>query len=280
MYRSSTRAHVLLLIALLVCGSSAFKTPTPLQHSLAPRNPPRSHDHLVTQLVEGGVIADPRVEAAMRRVDRAHYVSELRPGGGSKYWSVDAYAYADEPRPIGFSQVIAAPRVHAHALMHLREHLVDGARALDVGTGSGFLAAAMAHMVGERGEVHGIDCKRGLVQLARANMAKHELPAPSRVALRVGDGLRLEEDRPLYDAIHVGTVTSGVPEALVNALRPGGRLIVPIADDERQHSLIAIDKDDDECLHWSELLVVCFGEALVGADADAWLKPNVVHACM
>ncbi len=55
--------------------------------------------------------------------------------------------YADRPEGIGYAATISAPHMHAAALQHLVEHLQPGARALDVGSGSGYLTIAMAHMV-------------------------------------------------------------------------------------------------------------------------------------
>lgn len=60
---------------------------------------------------------------------------------------VDDSPYQDSPQPIGFAATISAPHMHAYALEHLSTHLVPGARALDVGSGSGYLTLAMARMV-------------------------------------------------------------------------------------------------------------------------------------
>lgn len=59
--------------------------------------------------------------------------------------------YMDAPQRIGYGVTISAPHMHAHALELLREHLVPGERALDVGSGSGYLTACMAVMLGENG---------------------------------------------------------------------------------------------------------------------------------
>ncbi len=72
----------------------------------------------------------------MRRVDRKNYCPHN--------------SYMDAPQSIGYNATISAPHMHAHALELLKDHLYDGAVALDVGSGTGYLTACMAHMVGEK----------------------------------------------------------------------------------------------------------------------------------
>lgn len=73
----------------------------------------------------------------MLAVDRCHYTKNN--------------AYMDAPQSIGYSVTISAPHMHAHALELLKNQLVNGTRALDVGSGSGYLTACMAIMMGEKG---------------------------------------------------------------------------------------------------------------------------------
>lgn len=84
-----------------------------------------------------GIIKSARVEEAMSHVDRGNY-SPRNP-------------YMDAPQGIGYGVTISAPHMHAHALELLKEQLVPGERALDVGSGSGYLTACMALMLGEKG---------------------------------------------------------------------------------------------------------------------------------
>lgn len=87
--------------------------------------------------IANGIIRSEAVEQAMTTIDRGNY---------SK-----SNAYMDAPQRIGYSVTISAPHMHAHALELLRDHLVAGERALDVGSGSGYLTACMAIMLGENG---------------------------------------------------------------------------------------------------------------------------------
>lgn len=82
--------------------------------------------------------------------------------------------YMDSPQGIGFGVTISAPHMHAHALELLSNQLTEGAKALDVGSGSGYLTMCMALMVGETGRVVGIDHIPELVNFAKSNIEKHK----------------------------------------------------------------------------------------------------------
>merc|ERR1719217_1669778 len=98
---------------------------------------------MVRRLKARGVVTADAVEKAMLATDRCNYAPRD--------------AYADQPQPIGHNATISAPHMHAHALELLADFLTPGARALDVGCGSGYLCACMAEMVGPSGLVVGID---------------------------------------------------------------------------------------------------------------------------
>jgi protein-L-isoaspartate(D-aspartate) O-methyltransferase len=78
----------------------------------------------------------------------------------------------DAPLPIGYHETISAPHMHATCLELLREHLRPGARVLDVGSGSGYLAAAMGVMVGDEGKVIGVEKHAELAQLSIVNVRR------------------------------------------------------------------------------------------------------------
>lgn len=97
----------------------------------------------------------------MLKVDRAHYCPSSSP-------------YTDSPHSINYGATISAPHMHAFALEALIDKLVDGAKVLDVGSGTGYLTACMAHMVGPRGLVYGIDHIKELVDQSHANIIKDD----------------------------------------------------------------------------------------------------------
>merc|ERR1719375_58127 len=132
----------------------------------------------------------------MRSVDRGQFVPE----------NLMSAAYEDRPLQIGHGATISAPHMHGMALELLSPALRPGARVLDVGCGSGYLCAALAHMVGPDGLVVGIDYLSALVDLARKNLSRAhgDLLASGRLKLLRGDGWAGSPDHAPFDAIHVG----------------------------------------------------------------------------
>ena len=101
---------------------------------------------------------------------------------------------------------------------------------LDVGCGSGLLSAALAYLVGPTGRVHAVDHLPELVALSADNLQRGnpDLLSADRVRLHLADGrLGLPAFAP-FDAIHVGAAAAGVPPALRQQLRVGGRLLLPV----------------------------------------------------
>lgn len=116
-----------------------------------------TNQEMVTKLKDAGILATDRAEAAMLTVDRAKYCHESDP-------------YLDRPRRIGYNVTISAPHMHAYALSILSDQLFDGAKALDVGSGSGYLSACMAYMVGSNGRVIGIEHIPELIEISTRNV--------------------------------------------------------------------------------------------------------------
>lgn len=138
--------------------------------------------------------------------------------------------------------------MHANACESLLDFLEPGAKVLDVGSGSGYLTAVLANLVGPSGKVVGIDHIQPLVDLANANMSKSEegkkMLESGQVKFVTGDGRKgWEEDAP-YDAIHVGAAAAEHHAELIDQLKAPGRLFMPVSNGRNQYIWLIHKKQD------------------------------------
>jgi len=162
-----------------------------------------------TQLVERG-IRDMRVLDAMRKVPRHEFVPE----------TLRQEAYEDHPLPIGEGQTISQPYIVAAMLQHLALQVTD--RALDVGTGSGYVTALLSLLCAE---VYSVERHAQLAALAESTLQRLGY---RNVKIRAGDGSQGWPEYAPFDAILVSAATPEMPPALFAQLREGGRVVVPI----------------------------------------------------
>ncbi|KAL0364501.1 UNVERIFIED_CONTAM: Protein-L-isoaspartate O-methyltransferase 1 [Sesamum angustifolium] len=152
-------------------------------------------------------------------------------------------------KKIGHNATISAPHMHAMCLELLEDHLKPGMHALDIGSGTGYLTACFAVMVGPQGRAVGVEHIPELVESSIKNIQK-SAAAPlfeqGSLSVNVGDGrLGWPEFAP-YDAIHVGAAAPEIPLALIEQLKPGGRLVIPVGNIFQD--LQVVDKNADGSL--------------------------------
>mmetsp|Transcript_12825 Transcript_12825/g.17202 ORF Transcript_12825/g.17202 Transcript_12825/m.17202 type:complete len:163 (+) Transcript_12825:332-820(+) len=155
----------------------------------------------------------------------------------------------------------------ARALELLLPVLIDkkNVRVLDVGSGSGYLTAGLALLGGEGTIAYGIEHSESLVKFAETNInnlqdkqLKQELE--SRVHFFKSDGWEGLPDKAPFDAIHCGAAAATVPDALLNQLARGGRLIIPVGHRDDAQQLVQIDKLQDDTLQLTRLFGVRYVE--------------------
>jgi protein-L-isoaspartate(D-aspartate) O-methyltransferase len=183
---------------------------------------------------------NPRVLAAMREVPRHLFVPEdFRP-----------YAYKDHPLPLGFDQNLASPFITA-LMTHLAELEADDV-VFETGTGAGYHAAVLATLVAE---VYSVEVIEPLARQAAAKLARLGM---ANVYARQGDGYYGWAAHAPYDAIIVKEAVDHVPVPLLNQLKPGGRMVIPLGSLEGGQHLTVVRKAADGTTRRTRVLPVLF----------------------
>jgi len=167
---------------------------------------------MVDEQIEAREIVDPRVLEAMRTVPRHEFVPAAE----------RTHAYEDRPLPIGEGQTISQPYIVA--LMTQLAAVGTGSRVLEVGTGSGYQAAVLEAC---GAEVYTIEIVDALAKRAQRDLTRLGY---KKVHVRSGDGYRGWPEVAPFDAIVVTAAAPRVPPALLEQLRVGGRLVIPVGE--------------------------------------------------
>jgi protein-L-isoaspartate(D-aspartate) O-methyltransferase len=182
---------------------------------------------MVVQQILGREVRDSATLRAMLSVPRHEFVpANLRTN-----------AYVDFPLPIGHGQTISQPYIVAFMTEQLG--LTPRSRVLEVGTGSGYQAAVLAEIAAE---VYTIEIVAPLAEEAAARLARLGY---GRVHVRTGDGYNGWPEAAPFDAIIVTAAAGFVPPPLVEQLRPGGRMVIPVGEVRAVQQLMLVEKAAD-----------------------------------
>lgn len=197
-------------------------------------------DRMVDTQIERRGIVDPAILDAMRRVPRHRFVP-----------NVDAEAaYRDTPQPIGHGQTISQPYIVGYMTGILE--LEDDDRVLEVGTGSAYQAAILAEIVDD---VVSIEIIRELATTAANRL---ETMGYENVTVLHGDGYYGYAPRAPFDAIIVTAAAEHTPPPLIEQLKPGGRMVIPVSRGGWTQNLLLVKKNDAGEISTRNLMSVRF----------------------
>lgn len=252
------RASLLILMiafSLFPPPPPAYPTPPENSNTPPPDDPllPARLRMVETQLeAPGRDIRDQRVLNAMRKVPRHEFVPP----------PYRSEAYEDHPLPIGHGQTISQPYIVAFMTEKISPQPTD--RILEIGTGSGYQAAILAELAAE---VYSIEIIEPLANFARNNLLRLGY---KNVHLRTGDGYLGWPEAAPFDAIIVTCAPNQIPQPLIDQLRDGGRMIIPVGNQVQE--LILLQKHGS-VLHQQAVLPVRF----VPMTGKAQENPNPPH---
>lgn len=162
-----------------------------------------------------------------------------------------AYAAADRPLPIGFGQTISQPTLVLQMTLEL--DLDDNCKVLEIGTGSAYQSVFLAEFANS---VYTVERIKELADKARERLS---LLGYNNIFFKVGDGSEGWAEYAPYDRIIVTAGAGNFPSELIDQLKAGGKMIIPLGDDNYQE-LLCIEKDLDGNLHKKSLGLVTFVE--------------------
>jgi len=199
-----------------------------------------AREAMVREQIAGRGIRDRRVLEALRRVPRHSFIPAAE----------RARAYDDGPVPIGQGQTISQPYIVALMTELVRPQ--PGDRVLEVGTGSGYQAAVLARLVRH---VYTIELEETLARSATAVLRELKF---ENITVRTGDGYGGWPEHAPFDIVIVTAAPEHIPQPLIDQLKPGGRLIVPVGPRFSVQQLQLLEKDANGAIKTTEVSPVMF----------------------
>lgn len=160
------------------------------------------------------------------------------------------YAYQNRPLPIGYGQTISQPYIVA-LMTDLIETRADD-KVLEIGTGSAYQAAVLSELVKE---VYSIEVVKPLGEEAARRLQRLNY---NNVHTRIGDGYYGWPEQAPFDAILVTAAASHVPPPLINQLKPGGRMVIPVGSRFMTQQLLFVEKALDGSVSTRQVMPVIF----------------------
>lgn len=171
-------------------------------------------------------VEDEEILEAMRRVPRHVFVPE-------EYRS---FAYENRPLPIGYEQTISQPIIVAHMTELLQ--LEASHKVLEIGTGSGYQAAVLAELCDS---VYTMEILHPLGERAAEIL---QALGYHQVRVRIGNGYNGWPEKAPFDRMIVTCAPDDIPEALINQLAPGGRIVIPVGSQRETQYLVLVEKNN------------------------------------
>jgi len=195
-------------------------------------------DAMVTNQIAARGVSDPLTLKAMRKVPRHLFVPE----------ALRSESYRDYPLPIGKGQTISQPYIVAFMTEQLG--LKGGEKVLEIGTGSGYQAAVLAEIAGQ---VFSIEI---ICELADSAAARLKNLGYKNITVRCGDGYKGWPEEQPFDAVIVTAAPGKIPQPLIDQLKPGAKMIIPVGNLSQE--LILVTKLGDGKVEQKSVLPVRF----------------------
>lgn len=212
-------------------------------------------EYAYTRRMTGRDKPDSRVIDAMRKVPRDIFVPE----------DMKEFAFDNGPLPIGHNQTISQPYIVA--LMTDLLEPEENHTILEIGTGSGYQTAILSLLVKK---VYTIEIIRELDGEARERLKNNRY---LNIETRHGNGYEGWPEHAPYDGIIVTAAAPFIPEALVDQLKPGGRMVIPVGQPHFHQELMLVEKDEDNEIKTTSVLGVAF-VPLVDRSVEKQVKNN------
>jgi protein-L-isoaspartate(D-aspartate) O-methyltransferase len=192
-------------------------------------------DSLIRDLIYQGYLKTDRIIEAFSKIRRIDFVPK----------ELESAAQANMPLPIGQGQTISQPLTVAFMLEKLQPQIGD--KVLDVGSGSGWTTALLAHIVGKKGKVIGIERIKSICDFGMNNISKYNFLSGGRAKVICADGSKGYINETPYNRILVSAAADEMPKELKKQLVVGGRLVIPV-----KGSIWLIEKKSEKVFHEEE----------------------------